>query len=453
MKTIFLLAFALLTMGPANAAGPLKVFILTGESNSLGTLGSTDTTMRFPPVGTRPTELAGGVPFYWDNLADGTPAGDSALGDSGGAWVNLGAQTGGYYAGNASHWGPEIGFARMLWNAGYRDFAIVKTTNGGGGNSDWQKGSANDFMYQKVLSTVNGAIASLPAGYTSYSIAGLLYLQGESNNAAEAAAAGTRFSDLLVNLKSDLAQSGSLVGVFGEIAGIGSDRDTTRTNQLALANSRADIGYAKSTGLVIQNQDGLSVHYDAESQILLGERMASEMINQGAFSTTPLPAWSNLHAWYVADNGMAFDAASAVNRWAGLQDGGAVRDLTRRISGLTYRREVIGGNGEMRQVMRFDGSNDLWASSAEFGVISGSRSVAILCRTINSNNGYLFDGSTSSGRTRAQIRAGKWQAGIGSNWDEADPDSGTQDTGIWHQHVFTYATNASNTTVNHWIDG
>ena len=163
----------------------------------------------------------------------------------------------------------------MLWNAGYRDFAIVKTATGGGGNTFWQKGSADDHMYQQTLATVSSAVAILPPGYGNYQIAGLLLVQGEGNDATEAAAAGSRFSTLLADLKNDLPQASSMVGVFGEIAGAGTNRDTTRTNQLALANSRSDIGYAESNGLIVHNQDGLSLHYDAESLVLLGERMAA----------------------------------------------------------------------------------------------------------------------------------------------------------------------------------
>ena len=130
------------------------------------------------------------MPFFWNNRTDGTAAGDAALGDSGGQWVNLGPQTGGVYQGNDDHWGPEIGFSRMLWNSGYRDFAVVKASRGGGGNTYWTKGSADDHMYRHVVNTVNQAVATLPPGYTSYQIAGLLYVQGESNSAAEASAGG-----------------------------------------------------------------------------------------------------------------------------------------------------------------------------------------------------------------------------------------------------------------------
>lgn len=440
-------------------AKTLKVFVLTGQSNSLGTIATTDLTMRSRAPGTHAAEQ-GGVPFFWDNRADGTTAGDLGLGASGG-WVNLGPQTGGYYAGNDDHWGPEIGFSRLMWDAGYRDFAVVKASRGGGGNSFWVKGATDDHMYRHVVTTVQAAVATLPAGFDDYEIAGLLYVQGESNSAAEADVAGDRFSALLANLKADLPHASALCGVFGEIAGSGTSRDTTRTRQKTLADARADVGYAESNGLTLQNQDGLSVHYDADSQILLGERMASEMIGTGATGDAPLPAWAQLHAWLLADHGAAFDSSGAVQRWANLGDGSAARDLTRRVAGQVFRRQVIAAGGATREVLRFDGSSDLWASAAEFGTLSSGRTVAVLCRVNGAGDGFLFDGSTGSGRTRVQVAGGNWQAGItptGGSWTSAENVTVARTTGVWQRHVFVFdpfdaGGGNLDTRIRHFIDG
>lgn len=429
----------------------LKIFLLTGQSNSLGTLATTDLSMlRYAP-GSHPAEQGMAVPFFWDNRADGTPGGDAGLGDSGATWVDLAPQLGGYYANNDDHWGPEIGFARMLWNAGYRNFGIVKASRGGGGNGYWVKNSAADHMYDQVVNTVNASLVSLPAGYSGYEIAGLLYLQGESNNLTEATEADIRFDALLTNLKADLPNASALTGVFGEIGGGSTtNRNLTRTSQQSLANSRSDIGYASSVGM--SQHDGL--HYEADSQLLMGERMASEMIGTGALGAEPLPSWPNLYAWYVSDNGAQPNEGNTIARWASLNDGSAARDLTRTVNGRPSTLSVTSGSGQAREIISFTGTNDLWASSGEFGTLADTRSVAIFCRLTGSANGYLFDGTTSSGRTRAQIRDGDWQAGIPSgSWDEADDSTTVLTLSTWQQHVFTFDDNGGGTDVTHWING
>ncbi len=422
----------------------LKVFVLTGQSNSLGTLATTDTTMDGVPAGA--DAIDGQVPFLWDNRADGTPAGDAALGDSGG-WTTLGPQTGGHYADNDDHWGPEVGFARMLWRAGYRDFAIVKASRGGGGNSFWVKGAADDHMYDHVVAAVNAAVATLPTGYTSHEVAGLLYVQGESNDATEADEADVRFSALMANLQADLANAATLKGVFGEIGGGSTaERDLTRTRQASLAGSSADVGYASSVGTT--EHDGL--HYDADSILLVGERMAAEAIGAGCFVDKPLPAWDDVHAWFVADGGV--QGAEGVDRWADLASGTGARDLTRTVSGRPERNSVTAA-GEVRKVMDFDVGDDLWASSGEFGALDDPRTVAVLCRLQGGDDGYLFDGSTSTGRTRVQIRDGDWQAGVGSDWDVPEGPTVSATAGLWQRHVWTFDEVDGFTEVTHWIDG
>lgn len=127
---------------PLAAPPPAKktVYILTGQSNSLGTTYGNETD-KLP--GVDPADR--GVAFWWNNFAD---AGVS-IGDSGGVFTGLRAQQGMYYGINfasngwfpvttantlcETHWGPEINFARTLHHAGRRDLAVIKVSRGGGG--------------------------------------------------------------------------------------------------------------------------------------------------------------------------------------------------------------------------------------------------------------------------------------------------------------------------------
>ncbi len=411
----------------------LPVFLLTGGGNARGTPAAT--TLHPLPPGHHPAEQPGG-PWFHD----------------GSGWTTLAAAADGSF-------GPEIAFARLLWDAGWRAFGIVKSTTTGGGNSLWDKGGPDDSAYQNLAATATAAAASPPPGIDGIEFRALLCVQGEHNDAAEADAADTRFADLLENLRGDLPNAAAMHGILGEIAGAGADRDTTRARHAALAAARPDVGLARATGLAVHNEDGLAIHYDADGLFVLGARLAAEALAMAPAESRPLPAWEYLHAWYVADHAAGFDAAGAVARWGAVHDGAAVRDLARRVAGQVFRTAVT-ANGAPREVLCFDGTNDLWANAtSEFGTLPGPRSVAVLCRLTGAADGFLFDGSTYSGRTRAQVRAGSWQAGVtpastSVAWNLAEPDTAAASPG-WQRHVFTFTADAGNTatTVAHWIDG
>ncbi len=145
---LFLLLLAAL---PARAAH-YKLFVLTGQSNSLGTTNAGEAD---PTSGTDPADSH--IKFFWNNIADPT----HPIGDSGGVFTSLQDQQGGYYAGSATHWGPEINFGRTLYRAGVRDFGIIKASRGGGGNSFWLKSATDHHMYTHVVDTVTTATNTL----------------------------------------------------------------------------------------------------------------------------------------------------------------------------------------------------------------------------------------------------------------------------------------------------
>ncbi len=420
---------------PAAADAPqgatLPVFLLAGAGNARGTSGTTPLNSAAP--GSHPADTGGGVCLF-----DGT------------AWTTLAGQ---------QNPGPETAFARLLWDAGHRDFGIVKSTTTGG-NSLWHKGGGDDSAYQSLVATATAAAAAPPDGMDALDFRALLFIQGEENNTAEADAADSRFAALLENLIDELPAADGLHGILGEIGGTGTTRNTTRARHAALATARGDVGLARNTGLETHNQDGLAIHYTADSLYVLGARMAGEAIRMDLAGTQPLPARDALHAWFVGDHATIHDGAGAVTRWASVHDGAGVRDLSRRVGGQVFRRAVTAGDGHPRQVMRFDGSSDLWSNATtEFGAISGPRTIAVLCRLADTGDGFLFDGSTHAGRTRAQVRGGMWQAGVtpagtGISWNLAEPHTTAPSPG-WQRHVFTYTPDGGNTstTISHWING
>lgn len=267
---LLLAALALVWTTPFVQAGHYKLFVLTGQSNSLGTTngGEVDPTSGADPADTH-------IKFYWHNVADA----ETTIGTSGGVFKPLQDQQGGVYAGSATHWGPEMNFGRMLYRAGVRNFGIIKASRGGGGNTLWSKADGG-HMYSHVVKTVNSATATLTANGDTFEIVGLLYLQGESDSTAEASEAGTRFKTLVDNLRADLPNAANLHGVIGGIAAAGTARDTVRANHSAIGASTPYIDYFSNLDLQSQTAaDGL--HFHKAAKLRVGERFAQAFFAAG----------------------------------------------------------------------------------------------------------------------------------------------------------------------------
>ncbi|MGA0845352.1 MAG: sialate O-acetylesterase, partial [Luteolibacter sp.] len=261
---------SVLSVSPTLNAENIRVFVLTGQSNSLGTTNGSEPDLS---PGSDPADA--NVKFWWHNVADAS----TSLGDSGGAFVGIQSQQGGYYPGSATHWGPEIEFARTLYRAGVRNFAVVKASRGGGGNTNWSKADAG-HMYQHVVDTVSAATNSLSQAGDSFEIAGLLYLQGESDTAAEAAIAGARFKQLVDNLRIDLPNAANMKAVIGGIAAAQeSADDVTRAQHEAIAADTDYIEFFSNLDLQAETTDGL--HFDKAAKLRIGGRFARAFLDAG----------------------------------------------------------------------------------------------------------------------------------------------------------------------------
>ena len=284
-----------------NAVKPLDVFVLTGQSNSLGTIAPADGADPVPPV----SGLDATIPFFWSNRSTRSGDGPAVLiGDSGGRFVPLKAQQG--EGKNPVFWGPEVGFARTLRSAGHRDFAIIKASRGGGGNSFWLKGSRDDHMYRHIVRTVSDAVHVLPRG-RSFRIRAVLYVQGESDNKTEAAASGERLETLLANLRRDLPGASRARLIVGGIASAGTRPNVVRREQAAAADRNPSIEYIDNSDLQRQLYDRL--HFDRQAKLEVGQRLAQRWLDVGS---TPV---SQLSLPRVFSDHMVLQAAASLPIW------------------------------------------------------------------------------------------------------------------------------------------
>lgn len=277
------------------SARELKIFLLTGQSNSLGAVkgspASPELLKKYEPKKT----------LYWhENFGqrEGVFSGAST------SWEQVRPAMP-RYNGNLCM-GPEYGFAFTLEKHGWfkdADVAVIKASRDGGDNSHWQKGGQ---AYKTLVQAVRNACAAVDTSkYSKVSFAGLLYLQGESNAGASVPESASRFLELLSNLSRDLKSCGdtsalaaqkAMIGenanwagrnetdpVTGNVTGGLEGRDTTvqgkTTRQVMkdLAESRPGMGYVPTRDLPkLTAGDNMGVHYNGKAQISIGARFAYE---------------------------------------------------------------------------------------------------------------------------------------------------------------------------------
>ena len=161
------------------------------------------------------------------------------------------------------------------------------------------------------------------------------------------------------------------------------------------------------------------------------------------------------YAQYMADAGVAIDIMGNITRWTNQTATGA-RDLDRIIGVPKTAIYSHGTGGGTANIVLLDGTSALWATATNWGSITGDRSVVARVRLKGSANGFLFDGSTATGKTRAQVNSGNWQAGVQSStaaWTSSDLATTAITTNTWQTHLFEFDENSGSTTVRHFIDG
>ena len=179
------------------------------------------------------------------------------------------------------------------------------------------------------------------------------------------------------------------------------------------------------------------------------------MLTCAVLPATAAQAPATPYAHYMADAGLTTDAAGAITLWTN-QTGVTARDLNRIIGAPKTTAYRHGSSGGIANVVVFDGGSALWATATNWGTITGDRCVVARVRLKSSTNGFLFDGSTVSGKTRAQINGGNWQVGVQSTaaaWTSSDPVTTALAANTWQTHIFEFDDTTGATTVRHFIDG
>ena len=420
---------------PSQAAF-VKVYVLTGQSNALGPTDDPDETDYTP--GSDPADAA--TRFYWHNVWSSL---SEVIGTSDGQITTLQQQQGMYT--HPTIWGPEFGFARKMYAEGEEDVMIVKACRSGGGNTNWSK-AAGGQMYQLVVDTVNAATTQLTDAGDSFEIAGLLYLQGESDSEYEASIAGIRMASLVNNLREDLPNALNMHTVIGGIITDRTYSDLVRSQQSLLAAESDNINYFDNLDLINGGvYDG--THFNKPGKLIVGERYADAFLTPqiitkptrpGQVEGGPVVAGGTApYAWYRADVGLTpYDGDATKLAWWQDQSGNS-----RHIEAFGEPKISNNGIGE-KQAITLDGMNDqILGAAAEWGEAEPGTVFAVWRRSPDSNNtGFVYDADLDQQRQFLAIR----------------PDNETVETGggefiepsTWINH---YTTGLSDPGADQWF--
>lgn len=248
-----------MTAEPTHAA--TKVFLLAGQSNMLG-VGGPDA-----PCPSPYNAIQTGVK-YWDN-----------------GWVNLQLGTGMH----AGEFGPEVSFGYTLHNTIFPqdDIYLVKQAKGSTDlETDWNPSGTNN-QYTLFTSKVAAAMQNLTAAGKSPAIAGMIWMQGESDAMYTSSSQGyaANLRNFIGEVRDDV-HAPNMEFVLGRILPY---YDTTAYglpaggNALVRAAQETVPGQAGNALWI--NTDDLTPstvygagHYGTQGQIDLGIRFANQFV-------------------------------------------------------------------------------------------------------------------------------------------------------------------------------
>ncbi len=244
-----------------------KVFLLGGQSNALG---------RAPSSGlpTSPVNLQlpqDDVLFYYGSTLTTLRPGS-------------GRET--------TEFGPEVSFGRAIADALPADhIAIIKYAAGGTAlYNDWAPGSGPN--YTTFRNTVSAGLAAIQAAGHTAEIVGMLWHQGESDAIeGRQAAYQTNLTGFIADIRSHYGPN--LPFLIGEIRrSNGPAFVTVADAQIAVAAAAPNAVFVPASDLSFLD----TYHFDAPSQVTLGQRFASGYMGMGTGgSPLSLAGISNNH--------------------------------------------------------------------------------------------------------------------------------------------------------------
>ena len=174
--------------------------------------------------------------------------------------------------------GPEVSFGRAIADAcpGER-IVLIKFSEGGTNlQNDWAP-DKNKSLYPQFLAFVQKSLKSLSDAGETPQLAGVIWHQGESDAKLAEGEYQKLLTAFIARVRTDLA-SPDLPFVIGEVYDNGK-RDRVRAGQRATAAALSNVKFASAENLKTSDN---GTHFDAASQIELGQRLARALIKESS---------------------------------------------------------------------------------------------------------------------------------------------------------------------------
>lgn len=216
-----------------------------------------------------------------------SPQSDVKLWNSG-EWADLQGGYGSPYAG-FSAFGPEVSFGHKLHAMFPKDnIYLVKHAVGGSALADaanqWTP-NGNGVVYNAFKTTVDAALKNLGEAGLSPSIAGMIWMQGESDASysSYASLSETNLTNLIAKVRSDFGTP-EMPFVLGRIMsysqypfGAPPDNALVRSAQVTVPTQVASVSWVDTDNLAVNVQGvAWAGHYNTQGQIGLGALFADK---------------------------------------------------------------------------------------------------------------------------------------------------------------------------------
>jgi sialidase-1 len=187
----------------------------------------------------------------------------------------------------------------------------------------------------------------------------------------------------------------------------------------------------------------------------------------GLYQASGAPDPASVYAWYRGDAGLVtgsdnYGVISWTNAGAAFTTSPAqqaLRDLN-HLGGNPQKLYLIRKDGSPAAAVSFDGTDCIYATKTDFGILSSNRTLVACARLADGvSQGFLFDASSyTPGLMRAQVKTGYWHVGTSGGTNSAYGPSlgtptGTVTTNLWQVHAFIVQTNSGVPKFEHYVDG